>query len=163
MQQINKPGPLWRLLCAWCVCVCVCVCEWEGEREREREGGRERERDVTHSSCAGSRDWLSGKQLNWRVNLEKFWRSQERIMFRKLPKLDRAYGWSCTFTNKGEWCYALSLNVIWLHILNILDLIYIGGCFMCFCCWFAQILMPNFCLKTFKLVFVTNTNAFVMV
>ena len=74
------------------------------------------------SSCrAGSKDWLSGKQPNWRISLERFWKSQERIMFKKLPKLVRACGSSCTFTNKGEliWCVCMhvqSLSCVWLSV-----------------------------------------------
>ena len=74
------------------------------------------------SSCrAGSKDWLSGKQPNWRISLERFWKSRERIMFKKLPKLVRACGSSCTFTNKGEliWCVCVhvqSLSRVWLSV-----------------------------------------------
>lgn len=50
---------------------------------------------------AGSTDRPSGKQLNRRVTLEQFWRSQERIMFKKLPQLGKACGSSCTWTNTG--------------------------------------------------------------
>ena len=69
-------------------------------------------RRLSSSYRAGSKDWPSGKQPRWRINLERFWKSRERIMFRKLQKLVRACGSSCTFTSKGE------LSDVWACMLT---------------------------------------------